>query len=98
MASALLVIDAQESFRQRENWAVASNPDIARPIGELVAWARAEQHLVVWVLHTEPGTGTVFDPASGHVRLMPGLDPEPDEPMLTRPHTTRSPRRTCSGC
>ena len=38
----------------------------------LVDLARAEGDLVVWVLHAEPGTGTVFDPASGHVRLMDG--------------------------
>jgi hypothetical protein len=29
----------------------------------------------------EPGSGTVFDPASGHVHLMDGLVPRDDEPV-----------------
>lgn len=82
MNSALLVIDVQESFRQRANWQAVSNPDIAGQVNRLVAATRAAGDLVVWVLHTEPGTGTVFDPASGHVRLLPGLAPEPGEPLL----------------
>jgi hypothetical protein len=36
----------------------------------------------VWVLHTEPGTGTVFDPAAGHVRLMAPLAAADGEPVL----------------
>jgi len=84
MEKALLVIDVQESFRQRPLWELISNPDIADPVGRLVAAARAERDLVVWVLHSEPGSGTPFDPATGHVRLLPGLDPEPGEPLLTK--------------
>jgi nicotinamidase-related amidase len=81
---ALLVIDVQESFRQRPNWAVVDHPDIADRVGRLVGGARAAGDLVVWVLHTEPGTGTVFDPASGHVRLIDGLVPEAGEPVLRK--------------
>jgi putative intracellular protease/amidase len=40
--------------------------------------------MVIWVLHAEPGTGTVFDPGSGHVRLMDGLAPADGEPLLTK--------------
>jgi nicotinamidase-related amidase len=82
MTRALLVIDVQESFRQRPNWAVVDHPDIADRAGRLVAGARANGDLVVWVLHTEPGTGTVFDPAEGHVRLIDGLEPAAGEPVL----------------
>ena len=81
---ALLVIDVQESFRQRENWRAVSDPDVARPVGRLVDAARAAGDLVVWVLHTEPGTGGVFDPDSEHVRFVDGLDPRPDEPLLRK--------------
>jgi nicotinamidase-related amidase len=81
---ALLVIDVQESFRQRPNWAVVDHPDIAARVGRLVGGARAAHDLVVWVLHTEPGTGTAFDPASGHVRLIDGLAPEAGEPVLRK--------------
>jgi nicotinamidase-related amidase len=52
--------------------------------GRLVAAARAGGDLVVWVLHTEPGSGTVFDPASGHVRLMDGLTPAAGEPIVAK--------------
>ena len=42
-----------------------------------MAAALVHGDLVVWVLHAEPGTGTVFDPARGYVGLMDGLDPRP---------------------
>jgi nicotinamidase-related amidase len=83
MSTALLVIDVQESFRARtENWATTSAPDIADRIQPLVEAARTAGHHVVWVLHTEPGTGKVFDPALGHVKLIDGLKALDDEPVL----------------
>src|SRR4051812_36021823 len=82
--TALLVIDVQESFRQRESWQAASDPEVAGKVGLLVDHARQQGHLVVWVLHAEPGSGTVFDPALGHVRLIEGLAPAAGEPVLTK--------------
>jgi nicotinamidase-related amidase len=82
--TALIVIDVQESFRRRPLWRAVHNPEIVERVGELVAAARAGGDLVVWVLHAEPGTGTVFDPASGHVRLIEGVAPEAGEPTLTK--------------
>lgn len=84
MDRALIVIDVQESFRRRPLWQAVDNPEIVDRVGELVAAARAAGDLVVWVLHAEPGTGTVFDPAVGYVRLMDWLVPDPDEPVLTK--------------
>jgi nicotinamidase-related amidase len=84
MKSALIVIDVQESFRQRLNWAATSRPDIADQVDRLVSAARGRGELVVWVLHSEPDTGDVFDPALGFVRLMDGLKPDAGEPMLTK--------------
>ncbi|SDL78758.1 Nicotinamidase-related amidase [Glycomyces sambucus] len=84
MQRALIVIDVQESFRQRPNWAATSNPQIADQVDRLVAHARAAGDLVVWVLHSEPGTGNVFDPARGFVRYIEGLKPEPGEPELVK--------------
>jgi nicotinamidase-related amidase len=84
MTDALVVIDVQESFRRRPTWQVVSNPDIAADVQRLVDAARAAGDLVVWVLHGEPGTGGVFDPAQGHVRLMDGLVPLDGEPILTK--------------
>jgi len=84
MNTALLVIDVQESFRQRPLWRAISNPDIVDDVNRLVDAARRRGDLVVWVLHTEPGTGNVFDPANGHVRPMDGLAPQDGEPVLTK--------------
>ncbi|MEU6850344.1 isochorismatase family protein [Actinacidiphila alni] len=83
-ATALVVIDVQESFRQRETWQAASDPEVAVRVGELVEHARERGHLVIWVLHCEPGSGTVFDPAGGHVRLIDGLTRADGEPLLTK--------------
>lgn len=84
MTAALIVIDVQESFRQQPIWAASSNPGIAGQAGLLVQAARSRGDLVAWVLHSEPGTGGVFDPASGHVRLMDGLVPGEGEPVITK--------------
>ena len=84
MTKALIVIDVQESFRQRDSWRRVSTPDIADKAGRLVDIARGNGDLVVWVLHTEPGTGHVFAVDSGFVRLLDGLKPEPGEPVLTK--------------
>jgi nicotinamidase-related amidase len=81
---ALIVIDVQESFRQQPLWAAISEPGIADSVGRLVRAARARGELVVWVLHTEPGTGTVFDPGRGYVRLMDGLLPADGEPVIAK--------------
>ncbi len=37
---ALLVSDVQESFRQRETWALNSNPDVVAQVGRMVDHAR----------------------------------------------------------
>lgn len=84
MPRALLVIDVQESFRYGPLWPTISNPAIASDVARLVDGIRASGDLVVWVLHTEPGSGTTFDPASGHVRYMAPLAPLPGEPELTK--------------
>jgi nicotinamidase-related amidase len=82
MTRALLVLDVQESFRERPLWGIVSNPEIAKPVQRLAEAFRSAGDLVIWVLHTEPGTGTVFDPANGFVRLIEGLEPAPGEPVL----------------
>lgn len=84
MTKALIVIDVQESFRQRPNWAQTSNPRIVEQVDRLVTASRDAGDLVVWVLHSEPGSDTVFDPANGHVRLIDGLKSLDGEPVLTK--------------
>ncbi|AXG79185.1 isochorismatase family protein [Streptomyces paludis] len=82
---ALIVIDVQESFRVHPLWETISDPKIADRVHRLVQLARQAGDLVVWVLHSEPGSGGVFDPALGHVRLMDGLERAADgasEPLI----------------
>ncbi|MEY9844897.1 nicotinamidase-related amidase [Streptacidiphilus sp. BW17] len=81
MSRALIVIDVQESFRARgEDWPLVENPKIAEPVNRLVRLAREQGDTVVWVLHQEPGSDTVFDPVQGHVRLLAELEqPRPGE-------------------
>lgn len=84
MDRALIVIDVQESFRQQPNWAAISDPGIVAAVNRLLALARADGDLVVWVLHAEAGSGDAFDPASGHVRPIDGLVPREGEPTVTK--------------
>ncbi|MFJ8788552.1 cysteine hydrolase family protein [Streptomyces sp. NPDC102462] len=82
MTRALIVIDVQESFRARPLWETISDPEIAGKVNRLVRLSRERGDLVVWVLHAEPGSGDVFDPALGHVRLMAGLERADGEPLV----------------
>jgi nicotinamidase-related amidase len=84
MNRALLVIDVQESFRARPEWDAIDNPEIAKQVARLVDAARRDDDLVVWVLHSEPGSDTVFDPANGSVRLFGELTPEQDDPIVVK--------------
>ena len=85
MNTALLVIDVQESFRQRtDDWSTTANPQILDRVARLVAAAREAGDLVVWITHSEPGSGGVFDPANGFVRVIDGLDPIAGEPQITK--------------
>lgn len=83
--TALLVIDAQESFRQRpDDWAATANPAVLDNIALLVDHARTVGDPVVWITHSEPGTGGVFDPALGFVRVIGELAPADDEAAVTK--------------
>lgn len=83
MNRALIVIDVQESFRACPSWDRIANPKIAEPVNRMVRLARAAGDMVIWVLHTEPGSGGVFDPASGQVRLLGEVEqPQPGEAVL----------------
>lgn len=85
IATALLVIDAQESFRQRpDEWAATANPDAVDNISRLVDHAREIGDQVVWVTLSEPGSGGVFDPVNGFVRVISDLDPQGDEIAVTK--------------
>lgn len=84
MTDALIVIDVQESFRARPLWGTLNNPDVIPNVQRLVDHARATGRQVIWVLHSEPGSGGTFDPANGHVRLVDELVPADGEPTLIK--------------
>ena len=76
--TALLAIDVQESFRYRPYWRDDDLPAFRARVLELIAGCRARGVPVVHVLHSQPGSGGPFDPASGHVEPMEWLPPGPD--------------------
>jgi len=84
MTRALVVVDVQESFRARPLWRTVSTPEVVDNVDTLVRAARAEGDLVFWLLHAEPGTGGVFDPSRGYVRVVDELVPRADEPVLAK--------------
>src|SRR5262249_2585000 len=84
MNRALLVIDVQDSFRSRPDWDDMHNPQIADQVGRLVDAARIAGDHVIWVLHAEPGSDTVFDPVQGYVRVISDLKPAADETVVVK--------------
>lgn len=75
-ATALIVIDAQDSFRQRPSWDAAVARLYLERQQALIDGARAKSLPVVQIFHVE-GEG-VFSLASGHVRTVEGLAFAPD--------------------
>ncbi|MBU1307041.1 MAG: isochorismatase family protein [Alphaproteobacteria bacterium] len=83
--TALLVIDAQESFRQRQNWHEIDSPGYLARQQALIDGARAGGHAIVRVLHSEPEG--IFSLASGFVRPMAELVYEPDFAVIKTRHS-----------
>ena len=75
-ATALLVVDAQESFRQRPYWSDADAPAFLDRLQALIDGAKAQAIPVVQIFHVED-TGA-FSLASGYVKTMAGLSITPD--------------------
>ena len=69
--TALLVIDAQESFRQRANWQEVDSPTYLRNQQALIDGAKARGWKIVRVLHAEPEG--IFSLASGFVKPISDL-------------------------
>jgi nicotinamidase-related amidase len=78
--SALLVIDAQDSFKAGERWSRRSNKEFERNVARLIQVYR-EHHLpVIYFLHSDPDPA--FETSSPHYKLMDFLSPEESEPVL----------------
>jgi nicotinamidase-related amidase len=84
MTQALLVIDVQESFRGTERWGTISDPEVLTRVEALVERFRAAGAPVFWILHSEPGSDSAFDPKSGLVRVVDTLQPAAGEPVIVK--------------
>ena len=83
--AALLVIDAQESFRQRANWLETDSPTYLKNQQALIDGAKAKGWKIVRVLHAEPEG--IFSLASGFVRPIADLSCEPDLEIIKWRHS-----------
>lgn len=84
--SALLVIDAQDSFKATPRWERRDNRDFERNAGDLIAAYRGAGLPVIFFLHTDEDEH--FMPGSPYVKLMDFIDRSADEPLLVK--TTRN--------
>jgi nicotinamidase-related amidase len=80
MNQALIVIDVQESFRQRPYFRDPDLPAFLRNVQSLIDRCQARGIPVVQIFHQEPGedAGNPFCAASGWVRTMRELTLQPD--------------------
>ena len=78
--SALLVIDAQESFKAGERWARRDNQEFEKNVGRLVELYREHGLPVIYFLHSDEDPG--FRRTDPEYRLMDFLSPRESEPVL----------------
>ena len=83
--TALLVVDAQESFRHRPYWDDANVAPFVERLQALIDGAKARSIPVVQIFHVE--SDGVFSIASGFVRTMEGLQVAPDAMFQKRSHS-----------
>ncbi len=80
--SALLVIDAQNSFKAAPKWERRNNRSFEANVGALIAAYRRANRPVFFFLHTDGDEG--FGTDSPHFKLMDFIKPAPGEPTLIK--------------
>jgi nicotinamidase-related amidase len=80
--SALLVIDAQDSFKVGPRWARRNNPAFEKNVSTLVEAYRAAHLPVVFFLHTDSDESFAKDSLS--FKLMDFVKPRKDEPVMVK--------------
>ena len=80
--SALLVIDAQNSFKVGPRWARRNNPDFEKNVSALINAYRAAHLPVVYFLHTD--SDEAFGKDDPSFKLMAFLKPRKDEPVMVK--------------
>lgn len=84
--SALLVIDAQDSFAALPCWERRSNPGFEANLALLVQAHHTAGLPIFFFLHSDDDAG--FERTSPHYRVMDAVAPSADEPLLHK--TTRN--------
>lgn len=85
LQTALLVIDAQESFRHRDYWSDQDLPDFVDRLQTLMEGAQTRGIPVLQIFHVDPEGP--FSLASGHVRALSDLTVTPAETFWKRSHS-----------
>ena len=80
--SALLVVDAQDSFKVDPKWERRNNREFERNVAALIDAYRAAGRPVIFFLHTDADPG--FERDSVHVRLMDFITVNPGEPVILK--------------
>lgn len=80
--SALLVVDAQDSFKVDPKWERRNNRNFERNVGALIDAHRAAGRPVIFFLHTDPDPG--FERDSEYLRLMDFITVKPGEPVILK--------------
>lgn len=83
--TALIVIDAQESFRHRPYWSDADAPAFLARLQKLIDGAKEQGHPVAQIFHVEDSGAFSF--ACGHVKTITGLSIKPDTVFHKRSHS-----------
>jgi nicotinamidase-related amidase len=88
MKAALILIDAQESFRSRSYWQPDELPRFLENTQSLIDQCRLRGIPVLQVFHEEPGDATnPFSRLSGLVRALPELELVADEVFYKQVHS-----------
>jgi nicotinamidase-related amidase len=80
--SALLVVDAQDSFKATPRWELRNNRRFEKNVGALIDAYRAAGLPVIFFLHTDGDEGFARD--SPYFKLMDFIERRPEEPLLVK--------------
>jgi len=89
MKSALIVVDAQQSFLKRPYWSETDAPRFIERLQMLIDRCVAKQIPVLQVFHVEEeeGAANPFSRRSGYVKTLAGLRIEPTELFTKSVHS-----------
>ena len=80
--SALLVVDAQDSFKVDPKWERRNNREFERNVSALIDAYRAAGLPIFFFLHNDDDPG--FEKGSPHVRFMDFITVKPGEPVISK--------------